>query len=430
MSRPKSKLELLLRTLNEAPSLAFLIRRVHITSTLASELDGDDVSEAQRRAACRMLRDVIETCTEVEHVTGYHPSATQEHSEWYKLLFSCERISSHAWLLDLNQPPIVNSGSFADLHERWQWLETLVLCKTNCSDGLLGPGIISAVTNRLYSLKHLMVSGFSKEDFHNGTLLSLPPLESLRLQDLDGVTDHGFHQLSHSRNAFSLQSVSLIDLELASLRTLQTLLTNLIHLRRLRFIQTTSPALLIGTTPQSRPNLLYSPALSYLHWDTLIPGLAIDALAHSLAANLLPNLRTLKVPSDPAGALQRLCRPIHRHHLTQNDLQFLSSTSNQDRYTRSLRLSRLQAQLRIREMRARPSMSVVVQDEKGVAECKQVIGEYLGDVRSKVEYCLEADVESGEEAVAGVRDVIGKRAGGDGDGNGRREWAERFEVLF
>lgn len=81
-------------------------------------------------------------------------------------------------------------------------------------------------------------------------------------------------------------------------------------------------------------------------------------------------------------------------------------------------------------MRARPSMSVVVQDEKGVAECKQVIGEYLGDVRSKVEYCLEADVESGEEAVAGVRDVIGKRAGGDGDGNGRREWAERFEVLF
>lgn len=75
-------------------------------------------------------------------------------------------------------------------------------------------------------------------------------------------------------------------------------------------------------------------------------------------------------------------------------------------------------------------MSVVVQDEEGVEECKQVIGEYLGDVWSPVEYCLEADVEGGEEAVAGVRDMIGKGRKTDRDVEGKREWVERFRVLF
>ena len=77
VTRAKSQLDLLVRTLNEAPSLAFLIQRVHVSRALASELAGVAVSPSQRRSAHRLLRNVIETCTEVEHFSGYCPACNQ-----------------------------------------------------------------------------------------------------------------------------------------------------------------------------------------------------------------------------------------------------------------------------------------------------------------------------------------------------------------
>lgn len=407
MARPKSRLELLLRILEEAPSLSLLIRRVHITAALAKELDGIDTSDAQRKAAHNMLREVIEICTEVEIVTGYNPPATQEHADWYKLLFSRGRINAHAWALDLRKPLAFGIGRFADLHEKWQRLETFVLCKTDSSDRALGLGIISAVTNSLWSLKHLMVSGFGKEDFHNGTLLALKPLQSLRLENLEGVTGQGIFQLSQSRNAFNLESLSLIGLELASIRTIQALLENMPRLRRFRLVQDTSPTLLIGSGPQNRRNALVSESLEYLHWDTLIPGPATEALAQSIRTDCFPSLQTLKAPCDPNGSLQALCRPILGRTLTTDDLAFLDSI-NQDRYTRSLRLSRLQAHIRIRDTRSQPSLSVLVSDEEHEVHKTQIIGSYIGDVRSRVEYLLEPDVQGEQEALASLGDLTKK----------------------
>lgn len=425
ITRPKSRLELLVRTLSEAPSLSFLIRRIHVTGALARELGNNVTSQGQHRVAYRLLRDVVEMCTEVELITGYNPPATREYAEWHKLLFSRDRINSHAWLLDLMHSQIFSMGQFVDLHGKWEWLETLVLCKTDSSDGAVGPGIIAAVTTRLWSLKHLMISGFNKQDFHNGTLLALKPLQSLRLENLDGMTDQGIFQLSQSRNAFSLESLSLIGLELASLRTIQALLTNLTRLRRFRLVQNTSPTLLIGGGLHNRRNNLASPTLQHLHWDTLISGPATDSLAHSLKSDLFPRLQTLKAPSDPDGNLQALCRPILRQPITSSDLAFLAST-DQDRYTRSLRLSRLQAQLRVRETRRRPSLSVVVSDEESKTRQTHVIGAYLGDVRSGVEYVLEPDIEGDAEALAPLGGVL--RRDGSADGGKNRECG--FGVLF
>jgi hypothetical protein len=404
MAKPKSRLELLVRTLSEAPSLSFLIRRMHITGALARELESTETSQAQHRVAYRLLRYVVEICPEVELITGFNPPATREYAEWHKLLLTCERINAYAWQLDLKHSPIFSMGQFVDLHDKWQWLETLVLCKTDSSDGIVGPGIISAVTTRLWSLKHLMINGFNKQDFHNGTLLALKPLQSLRLENLEGITDQGIFQLSQSRNAFSLESLSLIGLELASLRAIQALLTNLTRLCRFRLIQKTSPTLLTGSSTHNRCNALASPTLNHLHWDTLITGPALDSLAHSLKIGLFPRLQTLKAPSDPDGTLQALCRPLPRQLITSSDLAFLESV-DQDRYTRSLRLSRLQAQLRVRETRRRPSLSVVVSDELRTRQT-HVIGAYLGDVRSRVKYVLEPDVEGENEALASLEGVL------------------------
>lgn len=407
LGKPKTPLELLLRTIEEAPSLAYLIRRVHVPSTLAIELDNEAPLPIERRLANRLVYEVIDKCTELELITGFNPAATREKTEWCKLFFSRERLGAHAWMLDLKQPLNFSSSQFADMHGRWQWLDTLVLCKTDEHDTKLGPGMISAVTNRLPSLKHLVVSGFGKEDFHNGTLLSLSALTSLRLEKLPGVNDQGIFQLSHSRNAFSLESLSLIDLELASLPTIQTLLSNLTRLRRLRLVQDASPSLLLGTTPWNKRNALWSQTLHHLHWDNLIPGDAINVLASSVQSSHFPSLRTLKVPSDPSGTIQALCRPIARHVLTAADLRFLAAHEQQDRYVRSLRLARLQAQMRVRESRARPSFSLVVSDEEEGSEQRHVIGDYLGDVRSGIEYSLEPDVDGEEEALSSVESVCG-----------------------
>lgn len=399
MARPKSRLELLLRTLDEAPSVWLLIRRIHITGALARELDGIDTSDAQRKAAHNMVRQVMQICTEVELITGYNPPATREHAEWYKLLFSRGRINAHAWSLNLRKPLVFSIGLFTDIHEKWQRLETFVLCKTDSSDRTLGLGIISALTNSLWSLKHLMISGFGKDDFHNGTLLALKPLQSLRLENLEGVTDQGIFQLSQSRNAFSLESLSLIGLELASMRTIQALLENMPRLRRFRLVQDASPTLLMGSGPQNRRNALASASLEYLHWDTLLPGPATESLAQSIRIDSLPSLRTLKSPCDPNGSLQALCRPILGRSLTTDDLTFLDSV-DQNRYTRSLRLSRLQAHLRIRDTRSEPSLSVVVPGEEEQTEQTDVVGSYLGDVTSRIEYVLEPDVQGEQEALA------------------------------
>ena len=210
-----------------------------------------------------------------------------------------------------------------------------------------------------------MISNFSKEDFHNGTLLSLKPLLSLRLENLPGITDQGLDQLSDSPAASPLSSLSLINLELTSLQTIQNLLSNLARLRRFRFVQNTSPTL-TSHTPNKKHNILSSPTLEYLHWDTLLPGPATSALAASIAANSLPNLRSLKAPSDPKGELQALCLPIQRSALNASDIEFLNRF-DPDVRVRSLRLSRLQAQVRLRENKRTPLVGSVVADEEGGA---------------------------------------------------------------
>ena len=212
------------------------------------------------------------------------------------------------------------------------------------------------------------------------------------------------------------------------MRTVQALLLNTTRLRRFRFVQDTSPSLLVGAGLANRRNTLASNNIEYLHWDTLIPGLATESLAQSLRLGSFPRLRALKAPSDSNGSLQALCRPIHRQSLTSSDTKYLASI-DQDRYTRSLRLSRLQAQLRIREFRRRPSLSVVISDEEEQTQQTHVIGSYLGDVRSRVEYVLEPDVQGGQNALASLEEIA-KRQDRVACMDGVAERLCRFDVLF
>lgn len=205
--------------------------------------------------------------------------------------------------------------------------------------------------------------------------------------------------------AFSLQSLSLVSLDLLSLRTLQALLVALPRLEKFRFVQDTCPSLLVGADHTHKRSELASTSARYLHWDTLVPGPITAALAHSIKHGCFPALRRIKAPSDYDGDLQALCRPIAQQALTLEDARFLRSGID-EQYTRSLRLSQLQAQLRIKETKQQPSFNVVVEDAEKHVQHTHVIGAYLGDMHSEIEYSLEPDVEGSKNALASLADVL------------------------
>lgn len=266
--------------------------------------------------------------------------------------------------------------------------------------------MVSMMIQHLPSLRHLFLRNLLREDFHNGTLLSLPALRSLRLEDMEGLTDQGVEQLAHGRLALSLEKLCMVDLELTSLRTVQTLLSHMHRLRSFTMVQNTSPEFLFGVQSHIANAQLESASLQYLHWDALIPGSATKIFANSIASGHFPSLRRVKVPCDYDGAIQPLCRPIAQETLSAHDLELLDRFNAHDsRYERFLRLSQIQAQLRVRESRQQPSFNVIVQDEDDTVRLSRVIGSYVGSMDSRIEYCLEPDVASSFYALAMFEDV-------------------------
>jgi len=236
----------------------------------------------------------------------------------------------------------------------------------------------------------------------------LPALKSLRLEYMEGLTDHGIEQLAYSPSAASLESLSLIGLELTALRVVQTLLSRLRRLRRFTLVQDTAPEVQPGMESTCIIKGFESSTLRYLHWDVLVSGSATTLIANSVASGRLPKLRRVKVPCDYDGAIQALCRPIAQQSLNADDLALLDRCDS-ERYERSLRVSQIQAQLRTRQSRQQPSFNVVIQDEDRKVRHTHVIGSYLGSMDSKLEYSLEPDVEGSPYALAELHDMEAPR---------------------
>lgn len=405
-----SRLQLLLRTLKQSALIAGLVRRIRITAKLAEDLELESLPHGQspRDSSIRLLREIVMLCGNLEHLLGYAPTTLESNAGLFEALWSNERLKSHTWRIpsaDFNSSAIEISTFHTST--AFRALETLLICQPSDGCGTV-PGTISAVIQRLPSLKHLALQNLSASDFHNGTLLSLPALQSLRLEEVHGVTDQGIEQLAYARLSMSLQRLTLIGLELTSLQTLQTLLTSLTRLRSLTLVQTTSPEVsnALSVTAFSSNFSLASDTISYLHWDVLTPGSSIVTLANSIAAGKFPSLTKIKVPCDDDGVIQGLCRPIALQAITEDDMRILAEYERSTNYGRSLRITQIQAQLRVRKQRKQPSFTVVIQDDEEETKQTRVIGSYLGNVASKIEYSLEEAVEGSGYAVAIVEDVV------------------------
>ncbi|KAJ5047141.1 uncharacterized protein L3040_002983 [Drepanopeziza brunnea f. sp. 'multigermtubi'] len=163
------------------------------------------------------------------------------------------------------------------------------------------------------SLENILVSSYPATSFNGETLLSLPSLKSVRLDNLPGVTADGLSSYgSHARTDF-LTSLSLISLPLLSQPVLTRLFSHLKSLVRSTISQAPSPSLPNGVEIYLHPYLASS-TLQYLHWEFTNPSdrQATDIFAKSTESGGFPALRTLRAPTDPDGTLQRLCRPRDR----------------------------------------------------------------------------------------------------------------------
>lgn len=396
-----SRLHQLLGTLKVSPGLATGTHRLNITAALAQELQNEISSGLKTGPTVGILQELVRLCYSMEHISGYVVPAAAQTQGLVDALAMRTHLKSHIWRLESNRS-LPSLPDFIYAHDHWLNLETLVVSADSGVD--LGEVAISLVLPRLPSLKHLVLSGLHHDDFHDTMLLTLPSLKSLRLERLGGLTDQGIEQLAYCRLAPYMESLTLVDLELMSLQTIQTLLWHLTRMKRFTFVQETSPEPQMDGTTISDPTRLSCPALQHLHWDCLVPGTALLYLATAIQADRFPALMTIKTPSDYDGTIQTLCRPIARNKLTHDDIQYLAERTKQS-YTRDLRVSQIQAQLRIRERLQQPSFNVVVQDERMKVCSTHVIGSFLGDMASRIEYDLSAGVEGGRTALVELEDV-------------------------
>jgi hypothetical protein len=418
------RLKLLRRTLRERTFLAQYVRELKAPRL---QTDGDSIGKDM----ISIVASIVMACPNLERLVGFYAIYGHEFDRLTHALSTRRKLREHLWLVGENAaitqrshrqlaPGLMDpeqKASFVNYHTAWSSLTTLILHSPN--QGILekdifvntkpasqsqdprklrGPGIL----HRLPSLKHLCISSFDMDDFDDFTLQHLPALESLRLQDLEGVTFWGLSEYSRTRNAFSLRSLALVNVDITYISAISNLLLHLKNLKRFTLVQDTSPEVAEGEIV-IHP-IIASNQLEYLHWEIPVLGTANPNLAASIRAKGFPRLRTLRAPCDHDGILQALCKPRAQCELPSD----WSSRFLNDLPPNSLRAARGAAQERIEQAWTKVQFRVIVEENGTAHEIFDFQG-FIGTIGSKISYSLEPDVLGSDKALVDFEDVVGGR---------------------
>ncbi|KAI9771662.1 MAG: hypothetical protein M1840_001877 [Geoglossum simile] len=369
-----------------------------------------------RRKYLDVVASLVMCCPNLERLVGFYPTYNHEFDRLRHALSTRTRLTEHVWIIGDSAPAARNdrhdpssirpeaAAAFLRHHDKWQSLHTLFLHALG--KGILEHELFVAVFSRLPSLEKLCVSNFSSEDFDDSTLQALPPLRCLRLQDLHGLTDNGVFRFVSRPASQSLESLSLINLELMNLAVISKLFASLHKLRRFTLLQDSSPELPVGGLVLQP--VIASSSVEYIHWDILVPGSANDNLARSIRFRGFPNLRMLRAPSDHHGILQAVCRPLER--IARGSDKFIAARrefaeQHSPRYSRVLPVARNGAQDRIEEARRYVQFKLVVEEDGIVKQIFHMNG-FMGLIGSGINYSLAADVKGSDNAVINFGDLI------------------------
>jgi hypothetical protein len=407
------RLKLLRRTLRSRRVLAQYVRELKVPET--------EVGMANRsKDTIDLVASIVMACPNLERLVGFYATYDHNFDRLTHALSTRKNLKEHVWIIGENQeitnrsfkqlPPGLmdqtQKAAFLQFHATWNSLHSLFLHSQNM--GILEHDVFLGVFSRLPSLQHLYISNFDVDDFNDATLQALPALQSLRLQDLHGITDQGLSRFATAPTSRSLRRLSIINLEITSLLVISRILANLTELDRFTLIQETSPdippdALIIQP-------IMASSSLSYMHWDIHQPSLANTHLASSILAAGFPALRTIRSPTDPHGALQAICKPraqlvlaSDKYHFAQRSALALARESDNP-HLRTLFAARQKAQERLDEARKSVRFQVVV-DEDGVVRQVHDFNGFVGRVGSPIAYSLRPDVPGSDRAVVEMGDL-------------------------
>lgn len=337
-------MKLLRRTLRERKLLANLVLELRVPEMDPIVMTGKQ--SAQWQEYRDLVASVVMVCPNLERLLGFTVPYYHEFDRLTYALSTRKKLKEHTWVFgevaETSEGPCSQSPSqellgqhqifeFLNYHVSWTNLETLMLHSLSVN-GVMQHGIFLRMFNLLPSLRHLCVSSFTAEAFNDRTLLFLPPLESLRFENLRGVTDKGLAQYVSRAEAQSLKSLTLIEQNIESLLVISKILASLGRLERFTIVQTSTCPTLPSESMVFQP-LLASSSLKYLHWDVASPDPAnalskLDSapfikpprhsntpnshLAQSILSSGFPRLEALRAPSDidPPGVLQSVCQPI------------------------------------------------------------------------------------------------------------------------
>ncbi|KAL9639360.1 MAG: hypothetical protein Q9204_001122 [Flavoplaca sp. TL-2023a] len=405
------RLKLLRRTLRERRTLAQHVREIKVPRLQA---DGEPI-EAK---TLDVVASVVMTCPNLEKLIGFYPVYGHEFDRLTYALSTRPNVKEHVWIIGENPsiterslkqlPPglmdFEQAGSFLHYHDRWRSLSMLLLCSQN--HGVLERDVFVQSLHRLPSLQHLCISNFDVDDFDDVTLQSLPPLQSLRLQDLEGVTFWGLSEFSRTRSAKGIRQLALVNLDITYLSAISNILLHLTSLQRFTLVQESSPEVAAG-------DLVFQPVIAsqqlhYMHWDILVPGSANKNLASSIRAGGFPSLRTLRAPSDHDGQLQMLCRPRAQVVLPSDKYSKAyraSSEGSTSDTARTLFTARKLAQQRIEDARNTVKFKVVIEEDGVVQEVFDIQG-FIGTIGSRISYYLDSDVPGSDNALIDFPDLI------------------------
>lgn len=413
------RLKLLRRTLRGRAFLAQHVRELKVPQLQA---EGHPVPDSM----IDLVASVVMACPNLEKLTGFYPVYGHDFDRLTHALSTRRRLKEQVWLIGENSaitqrsrkqlaPGLMNpeqKALFANYHDMWSSMTTLFLHSpdqgvlekdifVNTSNDLdprkiRGPGIL----HRLPNLQHLCISNFDMDDFDNYTLQHLPPLQSLRLQDLEGVTFWGLSEFSRTRNAFGIRNLALVNMDVLYISAISKLLLRLKNLKKFTLTQDTSPEI----PPEEiviQP-IVASPQLETLHWDILVPGSANENLVASIRAGGFPRLRKIRAPSDHYGMIQALCKPRAQIELPSD---WSAKAIAEGLPPGGLRGARRAAQQRLENARTTVQYKAIVEEAGFVHEIYDFNG-FMGTVGSKIEYSLEPDVEGSEHALIDFDDII------------------------
>jgi hypothetical protein len=501
--RGASRLKLLRRTLRQRGPLARSVRELHLSDFHALYQE----ASIEREEILNLVASLVMACPLLERVVGFHVPFTQSFDRFSHALATRPHLKERVWLLsepesdDTEDDDAPHHGHYVEAidpterflehNSRHPDLTTLVLHqKSNSATVSLNFRAIVGTFRQYPALKHLTVSGLPATSFTNMTLNALPSnLQSLRLDNLPGVNDKGLQRFMASDSAISIEKLTLVNLEVASLITISSILSeHLSSLKELTLIQHQAPSI---TSRATIPDF-NSPTLQYLHFELRsqagpmptassdftrtsaehapfpftnpepISCLATSLLATSILDCAFPSLRRIRIPHDPQGVIQSLCRPLATalsptDTTTQSTFSPSPTTATKPQTysptsTRSFSLtshpssradsaigsptfphastvsavcltparSRAAAQSRIAAARHSPRFTLRVCDPDDELVVDTSFAGYIGIVDSPITYVLRPDRErapcdeGGEvrrsEWVVGVVDLVGERA--------------------